>query len=131
MSNSSIASQLDEVKPDAMDRDLARLIARAAIERERIPYRFSINHDIRPPRNLRCPVDYDWALKDRVGIDTPDRMRTLTWLTDVLMLGYTIREVDDKHRTSGLLYSIAAVRERAAYHQRPKPVYGDDDDIPY
>lgn len=132
MSNSSYAAQLLDMKPlSTTDLEVARLIARAAIERDPMRFRFSINHDTRGPKYLACPLEYDWQRKDHVGIETGDRKKAEAWLVRAAALGYLISEVDSAHRETGPQFSIAIARRRAEYHQRPRPVLGDDDDIPF
>jgi hypothetical protein len=96
------------------------------LETDRTPYVFSINQNIRPPLCLACPVAYDWAIKDRVGINTLDRQRAWDWIVHAVILGYSVERTNDK---SALTLSIAIARRRAEYHQRPK--LADDDDIPF
>lgn len=127
--NSSWQARLLEITSADDDLTVGRMIADAAMERERLPYRFSIDHDIRPPKNLACPLDYHWALKDKVGIHNGDRQWVRLWLIDAAMRGYVISEVDAKHHPCGLSWSIASARQRAEYHQRPKGA--DDDYIPF
>jgi hypothetical protein len=127
----SLAQKLLDVTPAFADRQVANMIASRAIEFG-APYRFAINHDIRPPGMKACPLShYDWALKDAVGIDTPVTPIAFRWLTSALLRGYTISRVDHNHRdlVPGFSSSIAIVRRRAENHQRPK--VDNDDDIPF
>jgi hypothetical protein len=120
-----VAQKLLEVTPSFADRQVAMMIADHCMELGDTPYRFSINHDVRPPGNLACPLRYDWTKKDSVGIETNDPLSARRWLTSALLRGYTIS------RVNGALYSasIEQVRRRAAEHQRPKG--NDDEDIPF
>lgn len=128
----STAQRLLDVRPGHPDRHVAMLIADRCIEAGERPYRFAINHDIRPPKNAACPLShYDWTKKDAVGIDTRDILIARRWLTSAALKGYTITWVDENYRDKvpGLSTSIAIVRRRASYHQLPRN--NDDDDIPF
>jgi len=94
------------------------------------PYRFSINHDIRPPKLAPCPVEYNWTRKDRCGIIWRSRVPTKKWLTAALLHGYTVFLVGSDQRTEKSSSSIAIARRRAEYHQAPKVPF-DDADIPF
>lgn len=107
------------------DTVVARMIADYMMESDRQPYWFSINHNPGPPRNLACPVDYDWVLKGRVGIKTLDKRRAHAWIVRAVSHGYDISREGGKPLTS----SIAIARRRAENHQRPK--LENDDDIPF
>jgi hypothetical protein len=130
MHKKSLAQKLLDVTPAFADRQVAMMIADRALEYGQ-PYRFAINHDTRPPKNLACPMEYDWALKDSVGIDTTDMPLARRWLTKALIRGYTISRVDERHHdmVPGFSSSLAIVRRRAESHQRPK--LDTDDDIPF
>src|SRR6266704_2725346 len=86
----SESAKLLEIRPETTDRQIALMIAAALLESERQPYCFAINHDIRPPKHKACPLDYDWALKDHVGIETQDRRKAERWLARAALKGYTI-----------------------------------------
>lgn len=101
------------------------MIADAMLESDRQPYWFSINHNPGPPKCLACPVDYDWVLKGRVGIKTPNRRRAHAWIMRAALHGYEIAREGGKPLT----FSLAIVRRRAHYHQTPK--LENDDDIPF
>lgn len=113
------------LKPDAQDRLISQMIAEAMLETDRQPYWFSINHDIRPPKNLACPLHYDWILKDRVGIKTLVRETARKWIAAAAMHGYQISREGGHPLTT----SIAIARRRAENHQRPRT--DDEDDIPF
>lgn len=133
MHKKSMAQQLLEIKPACSDRQIAMMIADRCIELGDKPYRFSINHDIRPPGLKACPLShYDWVKKDHVGIETNYPAVARRWLTSAALAGYTISRVDDKYNDTvpGFSSSIAIVRRRAEFHQRPK-LENDDDDIPF
>ena len=119
--------KLLEIKPETSDRRIASMIAEYMLETDRTPYVFAINHNVRPPKCLACPVHYDWAIKDRVGINTTDKEKARRWLIHAAMLGYIVDRYDDQ---TALTCSIAIARRRAEIHQRPKPKL-DDDDIPF
>lgn len=126
------AEKLLTVTDAFADRQVALMIADKLISYSKTEvYRFRINHDIRPPKCLPCPVVYDWASKDYVGIElSKNKMYARQWLTDAALHGYKIEEVDAKRKpTGGRAESIDIVRKRAEYHQRPKPE--NDDDIPF
>lgn len=93
------------------------------------PYRFSVRHDIRPPKNLACAVEYDWTCKDRCGVEWKSSPMIRKWLTDAFLHGYTVRQTDAKLADVGYTHSIAIARRRAALHQMPK--LRNDDDIPF
>ena len=117
---------IEQLKPDASDRDVAKLVALYLMESDRQPQWFSINHDIRPPAMKRCPLSFDWAVKDRVGIKTNIRPRAAQWIIDAALAGYIISR---EGRGPDLTMSLARARQRAWYAQH-KPVLGDDD-IPF
>lgn len=123
------SQKLLEIRPTAPDREVAALLADKCIELTDVPYRFAINHDIRPPKNLYCPLRYDWTRKDRVGIEWKLKIPTWTWLTKAFLLGYTVYQMDANRQPVNFPHSIAIARRRAAQHQRPKD--DTDDDIPF
>lgn len=124
----SVAQRLLDIKPDASDREVAMLIAEYMLEADRVPYRFAINHDVRPPKNLACPLAYDWTRRDVVGIDTSNKELARKWLTNAVLRGYTVSQYV-KFDPVGRSSSLQRARGRAALHQMPK---GDDaDDIPF
>ncbi len=122
----SDSARLLEIKPDLPARNVSEMIAAAMLETDRQPYWFSINHDIRPPKCLACPLHYDWALKDRVGIKTLNRERAHKWIANAAFRGYQVNREGGRPLT----LSLEIARRRAEYHQRPKPEI-DDDDIPF
>jgi len=113
-----------DISPDASDRKIANLIAEYMLETDRTPYVFSINHSVRPPLCLPCPVPYDWTIKDRVGINSTDKERARRWIIQAAMLGYSVERTGDK---TALTMSIAIARRRAKYHQ----MSSNDDIIPF
>lgn len=124
---------LRSMKLESSGETVALLIANALLESDRQPYCFSINHDIRPPKNLACPVTYDWSLRGHVGIETWGRFTAREWIINALLKGYSVAKVHPKQRiVEGLSYSIETVRARAEFYQRPKAESThDDDDIPF
>jgi hypothetical protein len=125
----SIAEKLLDVTDAFGDRQVAAMIADKMTQAEREPYRFKINHDTRGPAFKRCPIEYDWTLKDVVGIERRNKAQARLWITNAALNGYQITEVDAKKKDQGSrTESIAIVRRRAMYHQQPK---SDDDDIPF
>jgi hypothetical protein len=132
MHTKSIAQKLLAVTPEFVDRQVAMMIADRCMELGDKPYRFAIDHDIRPPGLKACPLShYDWTKKDTVGIDTLDSATARRWLTSAALWGYTITRVDATYNdmVPGFSSSIAIVRRRAESHQRPRIDNGDD--IPF
>lgn len=129
MHKKSLAERLLEVTPEVSTRRVAMIIADRCIEISDSPYRFAINHDIRPPKNLSCELNFDWTRKDRVGIDTTDVNTARRWLTHAAMLNYTLYRVDAQHSETDFSISIEKVRRRAEFHQLPKG--SNDADIPF
>lgn len=143
----SAAQKLLDIQPHASDQAVAVFIAEALLESDRQPYCFAINHDIRPPKCLACPLEYDWSLKDHVGIETQDRRKAEHWITQAALKGYTVapagmsghNQAFPRHQQYGLTYNIANVRRRAEWHQGEetrraayKAAGKDmDDDIPF
>jgi hypothetical protein len=130
MHKKSISQKLLEITDAFDDRQVALMLADKCLVRTYKPYRFSINHDIRPPGNLGCKLHFDWARKDHVGIETSDKEAARRWLTRAARLGYTTQQMDANRKPVGFTHSIAIARRRAALHQMPK-VDNDDDDIPF
>lgn len=121
------------IKPDTTDDIIAMMIAESLIFYNRTAeFRYRINHDVRPPKCLACPLDYDWAQKGHVGIETISSVRARKWLTSAALHDYTIQECDAKRQPllGDWMHSIEIARMRAERHQRPKPEI-DDDDIPF
>lgn len=138
----SAAQALLEVNLSTSNIMIASRIAAALLENDRQPYCFAINHDIRPPKCLACPLDYDWSLKDHVGIETQDRRKAEHWIEQAALKGYVISTAGVSghntavrcHQPYGLTYSIRKARERAEWHQSDleRKAKGDpDDDIPF
>lgn len=121
----SAMASIELLKPDAHDVDIARLVAQYMLETDRQPYWFSINHDIRPPAMKACPIGFDWAIKDRVGIKTRMRHRAEKWITDAALAGYII---SSEGPGKVLTMSTARARRLAERAQRPPLT---DDDIPF
>jgi hypothetical protein len=113
---------IDKLPATASDNEIARLVALYMLEMERIPYWFSIDHDIRPPAMRACPVRFDWAKKDRVGIKTNIRPMAEAWIIEAALHGYTVQ----RDNGTPLTMSIKRAREIAKWAQTP-----DDDDIPF
>jgi hypothetical protein len=128
-----------EIAPDADDPTIAALIAEALLESERLPYCFSIDHNIGAPKYEACPLDYDFAWGKTVGIDTSDRERAKQWLIKAMLRKYTVTLASGRmgfppgirfHAPHGSPHSISRAKMRAQFHQRPKPE-NNDDDIPF
>ena len=127
MTRMSATALIEVLKPDTPDSMVATLVALYMLESERQPYWFSINHDIRPPAMKRCPLEFDWAIRDRVGIKTNIRPRAEKWIIDAALAGYNVSR---EGREPSLTMSLARARQRAWYAQH-KPEIGDDDTIPF
>jgi hypothetical protein len=110
----SAIALIEQLKPDAPDRDVAALVALYMLESDRRPYHFSINHDIRPPAMKRCPLRFEWAIKDRVGIKTNIRAHAEKWIIEAALAGYTISR---EGREPVLTMSLDRARQRAWYAQ--------------
>lgn len=123
------AQQLLEMPPTANDRFVALLLADKCIALTDAPFRFTINHDIRPPKNMACPIEYDWTRKDRCGIEWKSKLPVRQWLTKAFMLGYTVQQTNARREGVGFTHSIAIARRRAENHQRPP--LENEDDIPF
>ena len=132
----SYKAQLDDITEHWTDQRVADLLALAAVESERIPYCFVINHDVRGRDLKACPVPYDFDSKGHVGIETMDKEKARGWLAKAILLGYTATHAGpEERRRSGLKprqpygdsYSVRRARERAEWKRRPD----DDDDIPF
>lgn len=132
----SFKAQLLDATPAMDDIALAATAANAAVESERLPYCFSIDHNIGAPKFAACKLKYDFTWGKTVGIETSDKRVAASWIASALVLGYTVTRAG--HRTQGVqdrapygeAWSLSRIRERAARHQAPKPE-NDDDDIPF
>lgn len=136
---SSARFQLDNLtKPSATDEEIIALAALALIENEPEVYRLGIDHDVRAaacrsgkPKTGACPVEYDWAHRDMVGLETPHKHVAMHWIMMALRAGYTVC-VTDKTRVAaipGYSASVARCRKRIEYANRVR--VDDDDDIPF
>lgn len=127
------AEKLLTVTPaDDDDRKVATLIADKMLfyAKNTDVYRYQINHDIRPPKCVPCPVEYGWSVKDKVGFEIRNKIIAHRWLTAALLYGYKVEEVDGHRKpTSMRTESIDLVLKRAEFHQRSQ--LEDDDDIPF
>lgn len=119
----------------ASDIDWAELISEALTERERLPYRYWINHDVRAascakggPRTGRCPVVYDWANRELVGISTSIKIEAQMWIKRALLAGYDVGFADANYKPIDVRYSLAGARTRAIAARMPPD---DDDSIPF
>lgn len=119
------------ITDEISDREAAALIATKIVFYAKTEvYRYSINHDIRPPTCMPCPVPYDWTVKNRVGVEFNSRHLAERWLTLALIHGYEVEEVDGHRKPTGSrTESVKRARERADYARRPKLEI--DDDIPF
>lgn len=115
------------------DEEVASMVATALLEIERLPYSFSINHNIGAPLFVACPLPYAFAYGKTVGICTQDRAVAFKWINDAILKGYAVTRAG--YHTPGIkdregygpAYTIERCRERAQFHRRP----ADDDDIPF
>lgn len=128
------AAELKEIKPTVSNREVASHIALALVEHAPEVFYFSIDHDVRAaaarsgkPRTGRPPVDYTWANKGQIGLDTRSEGVALHWIIQALLAGYSVHRCDRNKAPTGISYSIARVRTTAEFHQRPNT----DDDIPF
>jgi hypothetical protein len=129
MHKQSVSQQLLEITPAYSDRRVAEMLASKCLELTEKPFRYAINHDIRPPKNLACPLRYDWTRKDRVGVEIADKETARRWLVSAALAGYTIYYIGANREVIGFPHSLAVARSRAARHQQPK--VDNDDDIPF
>lgn len=135
----SFATQLLEIKPDMPDYKVAALIAGAMLETDRVPYMFSIDHNIGAPKFEACPLHYDFTYGKTVGIETMKRYEAREWIIRALLMGYNVtaaasdrkRKFGVAHRAPyGVAHSIKRARSRADFHA--KLANGElDDDIPF
>jgi hypothetical protein len=126
---SRASQRLLEIDDAVSSAQVAVLIADYLLESDRIPYCFSIDHNVGPPRYTKCPVQYHWGHKKTVGILSTDLQWTRGWITEALLAGYTVSRVDRKHRPDGPASNIEAARRRAATHRTLRDL--PDDDIPF
>lgn len=126
---SDVAQRLLAITPATPDLIVAAMLAEKCIEIAYPPFLFAINHDIRPPKNLGCPLDYHWTRKDLVGIEIKSAPEMRRWLTEAFIRGYTVHRMSRERTKIGFPHSIAIARQRAEMAQRPKPE--NDDDIPF
>lgn len=106
---------------------VAALIADYLLESDRLPYAFSIDHNVGPPGYKRCPMHYEWKLGKTVGIETAYRNVARQWLIDAAMKGFTVSRVGLNHKPDGPSNSIERARSRA----NTRRFKFDDDDIPF
>src|ERR1035437_5271403 len=130
MHKKPISQQLLEIAPEYTDRRIAEMLAAKCLTLTEKPFQFSINHDLRPLKNLACPIHFDWARKDHDGSETDDKEKIRRWLVTAFRLGYTVRQMHTNRTLAvGFPHSIAIARRRAALHQAPK--VDNDEDIPF
>lgn len=134
MAKTSAAYRLKQLATDAPDSERAALIAESFTEKERLPYRFLIDHDIRSaacrkggPKTGRCPVRYDWAHKEHVGIETMSKIEAELWVKAALLSGYMVGYADKHYRLCDE-YTSLSLSKRVAHFAR---VLNDDEDIPF
>lgn len=119
------------------DAELAEFAAEKLLETDRQPYCFSINHNVGPPKNMACPLLYDFVYGKTVGIETQDRVRAYRWIEQAILQGYTVsRAASDRQHKYGVarfaVYgpssSLKYLRMQEEYLAR---VSSNDDDIPF
>lgn len=116
------------------DAEVASMIADALLESDRLPYCFSIDHNIGAPKFAACPFHYDFTYGKTVGINTHDRQLAHGWIREAALKGYAVTRaghhtpsIKDKEGY-GPAYTIKRCRERAEFMRRPAD---DEDDIPF
>jgi hypothetical protein len=129
----TISEQMAAITDAYSDRRVAELIAQRCMQVTSAPYRFAINHDIRPPKNLACKLQYDWTKRDRVGIDSPikSKLTVQRWLVGAALMGYVIYYVDAQHNDFGFYTSIHRARYLAQRARQAKEDFLRGDDIPF
>ena len=58
------------------------------------PFRILINHDVGPPKNIACPLEYNFRHGRDVGFETRDRPAAIKWIGQALMKGYRVERLD-------------------------------------
>lgn len=126
-----------EMPLDANDEAWASMIAEAFTEKERLPYRYFIDHDIRAaacrkggPKTGACPLRYTWANRENIGIETMNKAEAKLWLKQALLAGYTVGYADKNLRPIDSMMTIQRARSAAEWAR--KGLSDDrDDDIPF
>lgn len=131
MRKRTVAEDLLEITNEYSDRRVALMLAEQCLSMTDKPFRFAINHDIRPPKNLACPMHYDWTRKDRVGVEINDKETARRWLVSAARLGYTLYLMKADRTIDGRSWDVERARRNAAWHQRPQVEKDHDDDIPF
>lgn len=119
------------------DDALAHWCAMALVEHCPEVFWLCIDHDIRSvaarsgkPKTGACPVEYTWANRAYVGIDTKAQRYALDWARRALLQGYTVSRAHARTKQpDGLQYSLSRVRAIAKYDATPRSE--TDDDIPF
>ena len=60
------------------------------------PFRLSINHNVGPPKNIACPLEYNFRHGRDVGIETYDRTYAVNWIGMALMKGYHVERLSPR-----------------------------------
>jgi hypothetical protein len=100
------------------------------------PFRIMIDHDVSPPKNVACPLPYDWRHGRTVGIATCDRPFAVRWIGRALMKGYRVERLD---RTGYNVLSSAdlkSARQRVEFAAKraamtPEQREEEDREIPF
>lgn len=101
---------LDAINPDDSDQTIAAAIAEVLTTKDyQPPYRLGIFHDVRSStakhverirkydpdyqhyeRYGSIPLEFDWQIKNTLGIRTLDRERARQWAITALLYGYDV-----------------------------------------
>ena len=116
--------------------ELVRTLVEKLLAARGLPYRLSINHNVGPPKNEACPLDYDWRHGREVGIDTCDRLKAAKWIGAALHYGYRVSRLD-KHGYDAIeVAHMKSARERAIRQAKrdamtPEQRKAELDEIPF
>jgi hypothetical protein len=124
---SQASDRLLKIDDSISSAEIATMIADYLLESDRLPYAFSIDHNVGPPHYRACPLRYDWKLGKTVGIETENSHVARQWLVEAAMNGFIVSRVDRKHKPDGPSNSIERARSRA----NTRRFKFDDDDIPF
>jgi hypothetical protein len=100
------------------------------------PYRLSINHNVGPPHNVACPLQYDWRHGRAVGIETNSRDHAIRWIRSALLFGYRVERLDRTGWNVLESADLKAARQRAVRAAEreamtPEQRKAEDDSIPF
>ena len=77
------------------------------------PFRILIDHNVGPPKNVACPLEYDWRHGKTVGISTCDRPGAVRWIGRALMKGYSVERLDKTGYDALEAVNLKSARQRA------------------